>query len=98
MPGIRDVEDQLEFVVPDGQKRNPLIKQGRPEDVEPYLTSQLRRHVGDLAHVEKVRVLGDAIEIWGTLGRAEDRPRLDAILRSIAVLRGYRPELHFDAD
>jgi hypothetical protein len=97
-PGIREVIDRLEFVVPDGERQNPLIKQGRPEDVEPYLTAQVRRNVGDLAHVDRVRVLGDTVEIKGTLVRADDRPRLDAILRSIAVLRGFRVESHFDAD
>jgi len=98
MPGIRAVIDQMEFVVPDGERQNPLIKQGRPEDVEPYLTAQIRRHVGDLAHVDRVRVLGDSIELSGTLVHAEDRPRLEAILRSIAVLRGFRLEPHFDAE
>jgi hypothetical protein len=98
MPGIRTVTDQMEFVVPDGERQNPLIKQGRPEDVEPYLSAQIRRHVGDLAHVDRVRVLGDSIELNGTLVHAEDRPRLDAILRSIPVLRGYRLEPHFDAE
>ncbi len=97
-PGIHEVIDRLEFVVPDGERQNPLIKQGRPEDVEPYLTAQIRRNVGDLAHVDRVRVLGDAVEIKGTLVHAEDRPRLDAILRSIPVLRGFRVEPHLDAE
>jgi hypothetical protein len=98
MPGIRSVIDQMEFVVPDGERQNPLIKQGRPEDVEPYVTAQIRRQVGDLAHIDRVRVLGDTIELSGTLVHAEDRPRLDATLRSIAVLRGFRLEPHFDAE
>jgi hypothetical protein len=97
-PGIREVNDRLEFVVPDGMRQNPLIQQGRPEDVEPYLTAQIRRHLGDLAHVDRVRVLGDTIDVRGSLVHAEDRPRLDAILRSIAVLRGFRIEPHFDAE
>jgi hypothetical protein len=96
-PGVRDVIDRLEFVVPDGGRQNPLIKQGRPEDVEPYLSAQIRRQIGDLAHLDRVRLLGDTLEIWGTLVNAEDRPRLEAILRSIAVLRGFRLEPHFDA-
>jgi len=97
-PGIRDVVDRLEFVVPDGDRHNPLIKQGRPEDVEPYLTAQIRRHLGDLAHLDRIRVLGDTLELWGSLVHAEDRPRLDAVLRSIAVLRGFRLEPHFDVE
>jgi hypothetical protein len=97
-PGIREVIDRLEFVVPDGERQNPLIKQGRPEDVEPYLAAQIRRNLGDLAHLDRVRVLGDTIELAGTLVHAEDRARLDAVLRSIAVLRGFRVEPHFDAE
>jgi hypothetical protein len=97
-PGIRDVIDRLEFVVPDGERQNPLIKQGRPEDVEPYLTAQIRRNVGDMAHLDRIRVLGDTLELWGSLVHPEDRARLDAILRSIAVLRGFRLEPHFDVE
>jgi osmotically-inducible protein OsmY len=97
-PGIREVIDRLEFVVPDGERQNPLIKQGRPEDVEPYMTAQIRRNLGDLGHLDRVQVLGDRIELTGTLVHAEDRPRLDAILRSISVLRGYHVEPHFDTD
>jgi hypothetical protein len=97
-PGIREVIDQLEFVVPDGEHQNPLIRQGRPEDVEPYLSAQIRRHLGDLAHLDRVRMLGDRLDLYGTIARAEDRPRLDAVLRSIAVLRGFRLDPHFDAD
>jgi hypothetical protein len=97
-PGIHDVIDRLEFVVPDGERQNPLIKQGRPEDIEPYLFAQVRRNIGDLAHIDRVRVLGDTIELHGTLAHAEDRPRLDAILRSIAVLRGFHLDPHFDVE
>jgi hypothetical protein len=97
-PGIRDVIDQLEFVVPDGERQNPLIRQGRPEDVEPYLTAQIRRHLGDLAHLDRVRMLGDTLDLYGTIVHVADRPRLDAVLRSIAVLRGFRLEPHFEAE
>lgn len=89
-PGVDHVVDRLEFTVPDGETKNPLLAKGRPEDVEPYLTAQLRRQVGDLAHVDQVRVRADTLDIRGTVARAEDRPRLDAILRSMAVLRGFR--------
>jgi hypothetical protein len=89
-PGVRDIEDKLEFVVPDGAAPNPLIEKGRPEDVEPYLEAQIRRQVGDLAHIDRVRVQGNALDIKGTLGREEDRDRFDAIIRSMPILRGYR--------
>lgn len=94
-PGVRDVDDSLEFVVPDDERKNPLIQKGRPEDVEPYLAAQIRRQVGDLAHIDRVELRGETLELRGTLLRQEDRPRLDAILRSMPVLRGFRlePEL-----
>jgi len=97
-PGIREVDDRLQFVVPDGERRNPLQQKGRPEDVEPYLTAQIRRQVGDIAHVDQVRLQGDALEVKGTLLRQEDRARLDAILRSMPILRGFRLEPNFVVD
>jgi hypothetical protein len=89
-PGVRDIDDRLKFVVPDGERKNPLLQKGRPEDVEPYLAAQIRRQVGDLAHIDQVRLQGENLEIRGTIRRQDDRPRLDAILRSMPVLRGFR--------
>ncbi len=89
-PGVREVDDRLEFVVPDGSSPNPLADKGRPEDVEPYLEAQIRRQVGDLAHLDRVRAQGDSLELKGTLDREEDRPRFDAIIRSMPILRGFR--------
>jgi len=94
-PGVREVIDRLEFVVPDGEGKNPLLQKGRPADVEPYLTAQIRRQVGDLAHVDGVRLQGDTLTIQGTLRRDDDQSRLDAILRSMPVLRGIRVESKF---
>jgi hypothetical protein len=89
-PGVREIEDKLEFVVPDGNGPNPLADKGRPEDVEPYLEAQIRRQLGDLAHVDRVRIQGDSLDLRGTLDREEDRPRFDAIIRSFPILRGFR--------
>jgi len=97
-PGVREVDDRLQFVVPDGEQQNPLQTKGRPEDIEPYLTAQIRRQAGEIAHIDQVHIQGDALEIKGSLGREEDRARLDAILRSIAVLRGYRLQTEFTVD
>jgi hypothetical protein len=88
-PGVRDVVDRLEFLVPDEDHPNPLVRQGRPEDLEPYLTAQMGRHVGDLAHIDGVRARGDLLEVRGTLLNAADRDRVMAILRSIPVLHGF---------
>jgi hypothetical protein len=97
-PGVRDVLDRLEFQLPDENHPNPLRKKGRPEDVEPYLTSQIRRHLGDFAHVDRVRIRGDNIEIRGSLLSAEDQNRVQAILRSIPLLREFHLEPVFNVD
>ncbi len=97
-PGVRELYDRLEFAVPDEDHKNPLIEKGRPEDIEPYLLSQIRRHIGDLAHVDQLRLRGDTVEIRGTLRNPEDKPRLEATLRSIPVLRGFRLEPVFQSE
>ena len=97
-PGVREVIDRLEFVVPDGERKNPLIDKGRPEDVEPYLVAQVRRQAGALAHIDQVRLRGNTVEVRGSLAREADRPRFEAILRSMPVLRGFRVEPVFNAD
>ncbi len=97
-PGVREVVDRLEFPIPDTDRPNPLRDRGRPEDVEAYLLSQVRRQVGDLAHVDQVRLRGDALEIRGTVSRADDVPRVEAALRSIPLLRGFKLESSFPTD
>jgi hypothetical protein len=95
-PGVREITDLLEFPVPDENHPNPLRQQGRPDDLEPYLTSQIRRHLGELAHVDRLRVSGDLLEIRGTLLHGEDQNRVQAILRSMPLLRDFRldPAFH----
>jgi osmotically-inducible protein OsmY len=97
-PGVRDVVDRLEFTIPDEDHPNPLVRKGRPEDLEPYLAAQVRRHIGDLAHVDRVHARGDVIELHGTLLEARDRDRIMAILRSIPLLQGFRLEPDFKAE
>ncbi len=97
-PGVREITDQLQFEVPDENHPNPLRQKGRPEDLEPYLTSQIRRHVGELAHVDRVRVRGDILEIQGTIPAGDDVNRLQAILRSMPLLRDFRLEPTFHAE
>jgi hypothetical protein len=89
-PGVREVLDQMEFVVPDEDHPNPLIHKGRPEDIEPYLISQMARHLGELAHIDSVKAHGDHLEIRGTLLNPADKDRVLAILRSIPVLHGFQ--------
>jgi hypothetical protein len=94
-PGVREIVDRLEFTVPDEDHPNPLVEKGRPEDIEPYLASQIRRHVGDLAHIDRLQAHGDMLDLRGTIQNATDQDRLVAILRSIPVLHGFRLETHF---
>jgi osmotically-inducible protein OsmY len=98
IPGVRDVVDQLQFRVPDENYPNPLRQKGRPEDIEAYLAAQVRRHLGDLAHVDRVRVRGDIVEIRGTILNPADRDRIGAIIRSIPLLRDFRVELSLAAE
>ena len=95
-PGVRDVVDRLEFLVPDEDHPNPLVSKGRPQDIEPYLIAQMSRHLGELAHIDSVRSRGNHLEIHGTLLEAADKDRVLAILRSIPVLHGF--ELDTDPD
>ncbi len=97
-PGVRSIIDNLQFTVPDEPGKNPLVDKGRPEDVEPYLEAQVRRQVGDEAHIDRVRVVGDRAEIKGTVPRADDRPRIEAILRSMPVLRGFKVQTDLQAE
>lgn len=96
-PGVQTVVDQLEFPLPEEGKPNPLIERGRPEDVEPYLEAQLRRYLGDQAHIDRVRQLGDVLEIRGSIPTSADRPRVEAALRSLPLLRGFRIEAMLNA-
>jgi osmotically-inducible protein OsmY len=97
-PGVREVVDRLEFLVPDEDHPNPLVHRGRPQDIEPYLTAQMSRHLGELAHIDTVRARGDHLEIRGTLLDAFDKERVLAILRSIPVLHGFELDTTLTAD
>ncbi|HEY2159630.1 MAG TPA: BON domain-containing protein, partial [Isosphaeraceae bacterium] len=89
-PGVQAVADTLRFVVPDGTVANPLLTKAKPTDVEPYVEAQVRRQLGDSAHVDRVRLEGDQLVIQGTVERADDRERVEAILRSMPILRGFK--------
>ncbi|MDG3004046.1 BON domain-containing protein [Paludisphaera mucosa] len=96
--GVREVVDDLEFPLPDEDHPNPLRTKGRPDDLEPYFLHQIRRHAGQSAHVDRVRVQGDVVQVRGSLPPAEDPARLDALLRSIPLLRDFHIESTFTAD
>jgi osmotically-inducible protein OsmY len=91
-PGVGKIVDLLQFQLPDENHLNPLCRKGRAEDIEAYLLSQVRRHVGNLADVDQVHVNGDLLEVRVTLARDVDRNRVLAILRSMPLLRNFRLE------
>jgi osmotically-inducible protein OsmY len=97
-PGVTDVVDVLEFAVPDENNANPLVRLGQAEDVEPYLAAQIRRHIGELARLDRIRARGGLIELRGKLLQPGDHERLLATLRSIPILHGFRLEPEFSAE
>jgi osmotically-inducible protein OsmY len=97
-PGVKEIVDQLEFPVPDEDHPNPLAQHGRPEDVEPYLASQIRRHFGDIAQLDRIHARGNLLELRGTLQHADDKERVLAILRSMPLLNGFKIEPVFTSD
>jgi osmotically-inducible protein OsmY len=97
-PGVREVVDELEFPLPDEDTPNPLPRKARADDLEPYLLRQIRRHAGDTAHVDRVDVLGNVVRVRGTLAPGESPERMEAILRSMPLLRDFRVESTFTAD
>jgi hypothetical protein len=97
-PGVKQIVDQLEFPVPDEDHPNPLVQKGRPEDVEPYLASQIGRHLGDFAQLDRIQAHGSRLELRGSLRHPDDRDRLMAILRSMPLLSGFQIEPTFTSD
>ncbi len=79
-PGVREIIDRLEFPVPDEDHPNPLVRRGRPEDIEPYVAAQMTRHLGELADIDSVKARGNHLEIRGTLLDAADHDRVLAIV------------------
>ncbi len=97
-PGVRSIVDHLEFPVPDENTPNPLVEKARPEDLEPYLASQIQRHLGDLAQLDRVHARGDILELRGTLLNGRDKDRVLAIVRSIPLLEGFHLDAVFASD
>jgi hypothetical protein len=97
-PGVKEIVDQLEFPVPDEDHPNPLVHRGRPEDVEPYLACQIRRHFGDIAQLDRIQARGNLLELHATVENPDDKDRVLAILRSMPLLTGFRIEPVFTSD
>jgi hypothetical protein len=94
-PGVARIVDRIEFPAPESAAANPLLDGAAPEDLEPYLQYHLGRQLGDGAKVDRVRVQGRSVEITVALRKPGDRARVEAILRSSPLLRGFqvRPDL-----
>jgi BON domain len=88
-PGVEEVIDRLKFQLPDESHANPLVGAHQLDDLEPYLTYHIRRHVGALAHIDRVLVNANTVQICGTLLDANDNNRVEAIIRSVPILRDF---------
>ncbi len=97
-PGVRTVIDRLIFPAPADDAPNPLVLKGRPEEVEAYLLDRIGRELGDSAHVDRVRLLGDRLSVSGRLVDASDKKRVAATIRSMPLLKGIQIEPAFVAD
>jgi hypothetical protein len=62
----------------------------RPEDLKPFLTSHVRECVGPRGVIGGVRVASDQVTIRGSLLRAEEKDRIESMLRFMSVLRDFR--------
>lgn len=97
-PGVRTVIDRLIFPAPEDDAPNPLVSKGRPEEVEAYLLDRIGRELGDLAHVGRVRLLGDHLSVSGRLVDSSDKKRVAATIRSMPLLKGIQVDPAFVAD
>jgi hypothetical protein len=92
-PGVKSIDDRLRFPVPNSRGgSNPLRDRGRPEDVAEYLKAQLERRIQGQAIVHALRVDNDTLLVDLVGSQTETRKRVDAILRSFPLARGYRIE------
>ena len=97
-PGVRTVIDRLIFPAPADDAPNPLVLKGRPEEVEAYLLDRIGRELGDMAHVGRVRLLGDHLSVSGRLVDSVDKKRVAATIRSMPLLKGIQVDPAFIAD
>ncbi len=80
--------DRLRFALPERGRRNPLRMED-PRSVQPFLQQQIARHLDGTADLLSVTMRGDQLELRIHLFREGDEERVRAILRTIAVLRGF---------
>jgi osmotically-inducible protein OsmY len=93
--GVARIIDRIKFPLPTSAATNTLLDGVAAEDLGPYLTYHLGRQLGDGAEVSRVEVQGRALEVSILVGRLADRARVEAILRSSPLLRGFqvRPDV-----
>jgi hypothetical protein len=91
-PGVGQVDDELQFTPPQAGRANPLIERGRPDEVAGYLAAQVARQLGG-AVVPRVEVDGTRVRIAGQVLSATERSRVEAVLRSMPLLRGFDTEV-----
>ncbi len=95
-PGVRRVDDRLRFPVPsvrDGE--NPLRSSDEVSDVAEYLSAQIERNFGAGTHISGVRIERDEIFMEVDVATPEAKRRAEAIVRSMPLLRGFRPRIEW---
>lgn len=92
--GITRIVDRIEFPLPAAAASNPLLG-ASADDLQPYLQYHLGRQLGSSGTVDSVEVQGHNVTLGVTLNRPEDRERVEAILRSAPLLRGFTTRAEF---
>lgn len=87
--GVRRVDDKLIVALPNDRSPNPLLEEGDRADVADYLLAQVRRQVGNPAVVTRVELDGRRLVVKGRVESAAMRARVEAVLRSMPLLRGF---------
>lgn len=88
-PGIRAVDDRLIVPLPNERTPNPLVDYANRGDVAAYLRAQIVKHVAGAAFIDDVALDGQRLVIRGQAPDEASRSRALAVLRTMAVLRGF---------
>lgn len=92
-PGVGRVIDVMRFTPPQAGRVNPLIERGEASEVAHYLEAQIARQCGRGLSDARVEVNGSTLRVAGQVGTEAERQRVEAILRSMPILRGFTQQV-----
>ena len=87
------VIDVMRFTPPQAGRVNPLIERGEADEVADYLEAQIARQCGSGLSDARVEVAGSTLRVAGQVGTEAERQRVEAILRSMPILRGFTQQV-----